>query len=66
MPSGSLPTAARNERLKQSATFLNNLAVAALVTSVIAPSALAASLAWLASGIVLRLAGRYILKGLMP
>jgi hypothetical protein len=70
-----------NERVKLSATALNNTAIATVVTGLIAPAAsfayglstgpsghlwwLVAS-AWLSSGVLIHFAARAMLKGLRP
>lgn len=71
----------QNERIKLTATALNNIAVATIVTALIAPAAgflygtanpaaghwwLAVGFAWLTGGAALHLAARWTLGGLVP
>ena len=71
----------RNERIKLTATALNNVAVATIVTALIAPAAsflygtanpaaghwwLVIGLAWLTGGGALHLAARWMLGSLEP
>lgn len=71
----------QNERIKLTATALNNIAVATVVTALIAPTAsflygtanptagrwsIAIGLAWLVGGGTLHLAARWTLRSLQP
>ena len=78
---GKPPSLVQNERIKLTATALNNVAVATIVTALIAPAAsflygtanlaaghwwLVIGVAWLTGGVALHLAARWVLGSLQP